>query len=494
MLLLENRLDRLTADQVLNCYLDRDNCLVTDISRDASQVLPEQEGVRSLSFRERAHLRAAFYQVKFNYPASFTAPLDLIQNNIEAAYHFKSLRLWPLMSQVLLLNIESSPPQMFYQYLSSNRCFYEQIELCEPLIGNVNETLDRLCLNEVGLAYTHLCQFNKAVSTFEQLYQLASKLGFLASSTKALLGLSLCHDRWGKFRKARRYALRCINVINCLPQNSRSSLTETLMKAYAVLGSSTFHLRQYRTSIRYGKKVNELAGQRHDLETLRTSYGRIALAYSHLGQPQHAITYFEKQRRHRDEQQDSWVVGSNALNLGLAYCYGGQFETAVTHLRKAFRIGRTIGEANFQCYSLLALGFIFSRLGDRGSALKHFLRGLSIARQYDLQDHECFALAQLSNLYGELNDKSVSFEYAIAAYQCSKTTDTPFYQACAIAALGLAHWQQRARVKSVYYLAHALLKMLPWKSTDSRFLILIIYTRLFVTMKENKNDESSKLL
>lgn len=485
------QLQTLTNTEILTCCFTPTGQLVVDSAHHLN---------RQPTVREKAHLRAAFYWLKHYQPNSQASQLDTVRGYLEAAHHLGQLEVWDLVGQVLFVSVNSDRPLPLHEQLGIWGFYPEQIDLCEPVLGKVNRELDCICLNNLGFAYTHLCQYQTAISYYERLLDIARNTGNAQAQAKALGGLGLCYGNWGQYQKAWDYCQQQLLVLERIEKNSFqcqientellnfarepssalsswSTLTER-GQTLVTLGYLEIHLRRYRKAVNYCQQALAISCKINDPQTQWYALGRLAVANAQLGKSQKALEALQQQYQQRHQNQNCLQVSAALVNLGLVYCYGRNFDAAVTCGRELLEINQKSGNVTAQCYALLTLSFIHIWRDEVQLAMERTRQCLSLARQYSYQHHESQCLSQLSYLYSDLGEIPLALNYGQQALAIAQTVHNLLFRGIALAVLGLAHLEEGKFIDSIRLIAASFITLPPWRGGDSKLLLALILKRL----------------
>lgn len=487
------QLKTFTETEILNCCFTATGQLVLDSAHHLD---------RQPTLHEKAHLRAAFYWLKHYQPDHQASQLDQVRGYLEAAHHLGQLEAWDLIRQILFVHLDIDRNLPLHQQLGIWGFYREQIDLCQPLLGKVNSELDCLCLNNLGYAYTHLCQFQTAVSCYQRLLQLARETGNAEAQAKALGGLGLCYGNWGQYQMAWDYCQQQLQVLeridesHCAAQagdagalkNSgweQDSYREDWStqvergQTLAILGYLEIHLRRYRKAVHYCQQALVIARTTSDMQTEWYALGRLAVANAQLGKHQKALDALQQQYQQRHQNHNCRQVSAILVNLGLVYCYQRNFPSAMTCVQEVLEINQQSGDVGSQCYALLTLAFIHIWQDEVQLAMERTQQCLSLARRFNYHHHESQSLSQLSYLYSTLGEIPKALDYAEQALAIAQKVSNPLFKGIALAVLGLAYLEAGKFVDSLRFIIASFTALPPWRGGDSKLLLALILKRLF---------------
>lgn len=496
------QLKTFTDTEILNCCFTETGQLVVDSAHHLN---------RQPTLREKAHLRAAFYWLKHYQPDAQASQLEQVRGYLEAAHHLGQLAVWDLICQILFVRLNSDLNLPLHEQLGSWGLYREQIDLCEPLLGKVNPELDCLCLNNLGFAYTHLCQYQTAVGYYQRLLELARKIDNAKAQAKALGGLGLCYGNWGQYQKAWDYCqqqllvLEQIDKIDFRGQSGNADSLKLLWEqdrdrkdwstlvergqTLVTLGYLEIHLRRYRKAVHHCQQASAIAQSVNDTQTQWYALGRLAVANAQLGKHSKALSALQQQYQQRHQNHNRRQVSAVLINLALVYCYGRKFPAALTCVQELLEINQQSGDVAAQCYALLTLTFIYIWQDEVQLAMARTQQCLSLARQFGYQHHESQSLSQLSYLYSDLGEISKALDYGEQALAIAQTVNNSLFKGIALAVLGLANLERGKFRDSLRFITASFIVLPPWRGGDSKLLLALILKRLFKYLSERSSKK-----
>lgn len=487
----EFKFKTLTETEIFDCCFTEAGELVASCDCDLQ---------RQLTPLERAHLRAAFYWLKHYQPTSQASELERVRGYLEAAYHFSQLEAWEPLCQILWVCVDRERSLPLHEQLGIWGFYSQQIALCEPLLGRVSPEFDCLCLNDLGFAYTHLCQYQTAIDYYQRLLELAKEINSNEARASALGGLGLCYGHWGQYQTAWNYCQQQLSVLdrideiasiarsrnpNCpkfsgeAQNDPRDNFTrQERCQTLATLGYLDIHLRRYRQAVRYCQQAIEIARQIDAPQTEWYALGRLAVANAHLGKSQQALYTLQQQYQQRDRGQSDSQISAMLVNLALIYCYKRQFKATITCVEELLQINQQNGNATLQCYALLILSFVHMWRNETTLAMARTQQCLKLSRQFGYHHHESQSLSQLSYLYSALGETDLALDYGKQAFASAQTVDPPFYTGIAFAVLGLTYLEGGKLKDCLRSLIASFRVLPPWNGGDSKLLLALVLKRL----------------
>lgn len=485
----------LTEAEAFNCRFTSAGQLVLDSTHPLQQ---------QPTLFQKAHLRAAIYWLEHYQGDQYTTPAEQVRGYLEAAHHLEQLQAWDLIRQILFVPIHvegKAQAQVLHKQLGDWGFYREQIALCQSLLQRINTKLDCFCLNTLGYAHTHLCQFSTAASYFERLLQLAQQIQNKKAQAEALGGLGLCYSSWGQYQRAWSYCQQQLRVLAQIEKYGstlaaseeplstfQSKLDQEIDctwsvqvqrgQALAILGYlEIYHLRRFRKAVHYCQEALVIASSLGDQQTQWYALGRLAVANALLGKQQKALEALQQQYQQRHHNQNCRQVSTMLINLGMVYCYQRNFQAAITCAKELLEITQQSGDVSFQSYALLSLSFIQIWQDEVQLAMETTQQCLRISRQCDYSHHESQSLSHLSYLYSALGETVRAINYGEQALVIAQDLSNSF-RGIALAVLGLAYLEAGKYGRCLHYIFASFRVVPPWQGGDSKLLLALIYKRV----------------
>jgi tetratricopeptide (TPR) repeat protein len=239
----------------------------------------------------------------------------------------------------------------------------ETAAMAARAVGDRRNEVRVLC--NLGTAYAHLGQPQRAIEFYQQDLAIAREIG----------------DRQGEGQTLNNLGL-----------------------AYAALGQTQRAIESYQQGLAIARAV----GDRRDAgQTL----GNLGIAYNNLGQPQRAIKCYEERLAIARELGDRRGEGLTLSNLGVVYADLGQPQRAIECYEQDLAITREVGDRRGEGTVLGRLGNVYSDLGQSQQAIKCYEQHLGIAREVGDRRGEGAALGNLANVYVETGQPQRAIDF-----------------------------------------------------------------------------------
>ena len=247
------------------------------------------------------------------------------------------------------------------------------------------------------------------VGVYQLAFDAAHAAGNKGAEARALSNLGSAYLHLRQFDKA-SVAFQDAVIVH-RETGDRSSEAETLNNlgnAYADLGQFGGAIASYQEAL----KIRQDIGERHSQGETLINIGTV---HRELGQADKAIaTYQEALRIHR-ETDDKRTEGATLTNLGLIYCQLGQFDQAITSFQDALKINRETGDKYFEGKALNGLGTAYRDLGQFDQAIASFQEGLKAHQEIGDKRAEAEAFDDLGGAYWHTR----KFDQAVSSFQAA---------------------------------------------------------------------------
>lgn len=478
-----------TTQDLLNCKVTAEGGLVRGGERLPGRHSEEKSGLglRSLTVKETAHLRAAYYWLNHYQPNSSESPSEQIQGLLEAAHDFRELQAWKSMSEILLCKPNPSSLKPLHEQLDDWGLLHEQVSLYQPLVGKVSPALDSLCLHGLGRTYKYLGQYLQAIEFYKGSLQIAQSSNNYSAQAKTLEGLGFCYLDWGKHKIAERYFLKQLSL------SKKAQLSDSVAwkpqegqaRALAGLGNAMFFLRQFQKGIRYSQRSLELSQKMLDVRSQWMALGAMAICYSQQGKYQKALACLEKRLALSRDGINPHNQLTGLIDLGATYCYQFNFDAAIAYLEEAVTKAERLSDTRNQCQALKMLGFVYGWQNKHLLSIERSQQSLRLAEQFRFEQFESQSCSQLSYVYSSLGETDKAIFYAKQALQASERVkpENALYKACGLMALGLAKVESGEIGSGAQSIATSFITLPPWTAADSKIIFAAFLRRVLQWLK-----------
>ncbi|MGD1698310.1 tetratricopeptide repeat protein, partial [Dapis sp. BLCC M229] len=280
------------------------------------------------------------YRAVINWVTNYKCPqevnekLEVVKGYLEAFYHLCEVGDWERAKKIL--DIKVLPVDEYLDTQLRSWGYYEEcIQLYGRLLGKLDKGWDGICLNRLGIAYSFLGEYHKAIEYFQQSLQIAREIGDLSTEGKALGNLGNVYDSLGEYHKAIEY---------------------------------------HQQDLQIAREIGNRSGE-------GIALGNLGNVYNSLGEYHKAMEYYQQSLQIAREIGDLSTEGKALGSLGLAYYSLGEYHKAIEYLQQDLQIAREIGNRSGEAAALGSLGNVYDSLGEYHKAMEYYQQSLQIARE-----------------------------------------------------------------------------------------------------------------
>ncbi|WP_434685364.1 tetratricopeptide repeat protein [Pseudanabaena minima] len=269
---------------------------------------------------------------------------------------------------------------------------------------NSNTSSQINILNELGIAYRSLSDFNHSIEFDQQALELSQKIGNMNFEASALNGLGAAYISLGHYQQAIQFFQQSLEIAREIgDRNGEANSLNNLSSAYIFLGHYHQAIQSYQQSLEIKREIGDRNGE-------AASLGNLGIAYSSLGHYQQAIHFFQQSLEIAREIGDRNSEANVLNNLGESYRNLGQYQQAIHFFQQSLEIKREIGDRNGEANSLGNLGVIYYSLEQYQQAIQFQKQSLEIRKEIGDQHGEATSLKNLGLALKALGRRGESIE------------------------------------------------------------------------------------
>jgi CHAT domain-containing protein/Tfp pilus assembly protein PilF len=327
--------------------------------------------------------------------------------------------------------------------------FQEGLLACQAALEDFKKTDNLrgqgLALNNIGVNYNALNQYQKAIDNFQQALKIVREVKDQRVERIVVSNLANNYEKLGKYDKAIEYHLQSLEVTREIKDRrgegqSLGNLGSTYysldkhdkaikfyLQALAILreikdrqgegavlgnlGSTYYSLGKYDKAIEFQLQSLAIAREIKNRNGEATSLNNLGIVYRSLGQYQKAIDFYQQSLGIQNQIGDRNGEATALNSLGIAYRSLGQYQKAIDFHQQSLGIQNQIGDRNGEATSLNSLGIAYENLGQYQKAIDFHQQSLVIFKELGSRSGESAALNNLGNAYNSLgqNQKAIDF-------------------------------------------------------------------------------------
>ncbi len=227
------------------------------------------------------------------------------------------------------------------------------------------KTQIKFILNNAGLAYMYLGNYDKALSFHYQSLAIREEEGDKKSIRNALNNIGLVFYNLNDDDKAIQFYLKAVAI---------------------------------------SKELKDFTGQ----ERLFINLG---LSYNHLNKFDEAIKFFNDGFKICGSQCDENTIKEGMIGLGLAYLKNHQMEIARENFLKSLKIAKSQKDKRYEAENLSSLGEIEIQLNNDAKGIAYLMEAKAIAESVNLAEAKLTIYRDLAKYYEDKKDFGKSLEY-----------------------------------------------------------------------------------
>lgn len=280
--------------------------------------------------------------------------------------------------------------------------FEEALELSRR---NRNPFGEAAALDDLGLSYSALSQYPKAIQYLEQALVFNHKSGNLPGESAAMADLGVAYSALGQYPKAIEYLEQALAIDLAIGNlRGEASTLNNLGAAYRAVGRYPKAIGYHEQALAIHRKSGNLRGEGAALINLGVAYGA-------MGQYSKAIEYLSQALVIHTKTGDLENEGSALSNLGTAHVALKQHALGIEYLERALVIDRKIGGLNHEGNTLNNLGAAYITLGQYPRAIKYLEQALAIDVAIGNLQSEGDTLGNLGIAYSAHGDYTKALAY-----------------------------------------------------------------------------------
>ncbi len=241
-------------------------------------------------------------------------------------------------------------------------------------------------LGDLGQAYLHLGETQRAIQCYERQLAIARKDDDLHNMGVALSNLGIAYSYLGDCHRAAAYHEQHLAIARQIGDRQGEGVAlGNLGNARMGLGEISGAVKLYQQDLAIAREVGDLVGQGAVLDSL----GR---AYLHLGDFAHAIECCEQAVTILREIGDRGGEANALMNLGHAHGESGNLYRAVELGEQALQMFHKLDQRGSEASVLVGASLSYTGLGETDRAEAYCEQALAIFRETGSRDGEAAAL------------------------------------------------------------------------------------------------------
>ncbi len=269
-------------------------------------------------------------------------------------------------------------------------------------------------LNEVGIIFSYLGEFNKALEYYKKAMKLYEELGKNEGIAAQLGNIGIVFDIKGEHEKALEYFEKALKLYEELGR------TDGIAAQLENVGIVCKNKGEFDKALGYLKKALKLNEELGEKEGIAISLGNIGLVYKNKGEFDKALEYFKKALKLNEELERKEGIANQFGNLGALYSIQGEFDKAMEYLEKALKLNEELGGKEGMAVQFGNLGFVYREKGELNKALEYNEKALEIFKDMGSKIETARSLMNIGEIFVLKGDKKNALNYYLEAQDLAK--------------------------------------------------------------------------
>ncbi|HEY9748064.1 MAG TPA: tetratricopeptide repeat protein [Allocoleopsis sp.] len=269
-------------------------------------------------------------------------------------------------------------------------------------------------LNQLGLVYEALGQYDRAIAMHERSLELQRQLGDRQGEGAALSNLGIVSARLSRYDQALAYYQQGLQLLRSVGDREGEAATlSAIGMAYRGMGQYAKALGFYQQALQIQREIQDARGE-------ATALNNIGVSYTYLDDYPKALQAYQQALAIRHKIGDRRGEGLTLSNLGGVYDNQGQYAQGLTYYEQALAIRREVGDRAGEGVTLNSLAYTYDVLGQYQKSLELYQQALAIRREIGDRAGEGITLNNLGRLYSkqqQLTQALEMYQQALAIHE-----------------------------------------------------------------------------
>jgi CHAT domain-containing protein/Tfp pilus assembly protein PilF len=236
--------------------------------------------------------------------------------------------------------------------------FQEAISLSRPLDDRQTEAYS---LNQIGLIYGDLGEYQKALDSYAQARAIFNLLGDRRNQADVINNIGYIYGALGEYKKAIDFTEQALGAHRALGDSYNEPIFLSNIGAnYAKLGDC-------QKALEYHLKALDIRRARNDRRGQAITLNNIANCHQILGEKRKALDYYVQALALMPEVGNVFYTATTLNNIGGIYRDLGEPQKALDYFGQALALRRTVGDPNGEAATLFQIARIER---DRGNLIE----------------------------------------------------------------------------------------------------------------------------
>jgi len=221
--------------------------------------------------------------------------------------------------------------------------------------------MEAYSLNEMGLIYGDLSEYQKALDSFTEARAAYKLIGDLQSQAGMLSNIGWIYGLLGENQKSVDFHEQALEAHRAIGDHFDEA------RSLSNIGASYSRLGEYQKALNIHLRVLSIRRAKGDRGGQAITLNNIGNCYDHLGEKQKALDFYSQALTLMPALADRFYIATTLNNIGAVYRDLGEHQKALDYFSQSLLIRRTIGDQNGEATTL----FHIARLErDRGNLVE----------------------------------------------------------------------------------------------------------------------------
>jgi len=248
-------------------------------------------------------------------------------------------------------------------------------------------------LDNIGLMYARLNQYEKAFSYYERATSLYREIKDRNGEANTLNNIGVVYRKLSQYQKALNYYNQALPIYHEL--KNRDGEANSLVNIGVVYDS----LSHYQKALVYYNRALPVYREVKDRNGEANTLNNLGVAYANLSQFQKALSYYNQALPIRRTIKDRGGEATTLNNIGTVYRKIGNYRRALAYYNQALPIRREVRDRRNEALTLSNIGFSLSKINRPDEALRNYQLALSIYREVKYRQREAVVLERMMIWY-----------------------------------------------------------------------------------------------
>lgn len=308
---------------------------------------------------------------------------------------------------------------------------------------------EALLLDEVGLAWSHLGERDKARDYYQKALSLWRAIGDTAGEATSLDALGNVCSAQGERAKALDYLEQALRLRRAANSGGEAATLDALGRVWSGLGDKPKALDCYQQALSLWRVVGDHAGEASTLNNL-------GALWSGLGEKAKALDYYQQSLSLKRVLGDRAGEATTLNNIGSVQSALGNKDKALEYYDQALSLWRAVGSRSGEASTLNNIGRVLSTFGEKAKALDYLQQSLSLKHAVGDRVGEAIALHNIAGVWSALGEKVKALEYYEQALSLKRAVGSPGGEAATLNGIGRVWSTLGDKAKALDYFQQAL--------------------------------------